>query len=171
MTIINGEHYDTYEQYCEEVLSYMKCQHESFDFGEGEMSMSSEGGEYSMYKFSILGYLNSFYDDYEFSNWWKYQQREEFNRIIESRFDELSDINAKHKLHNKYDRNMNWRSKRVFNAKYRFHTYYHYPYYTKFDEAGNEYLAYSNIPNSRDKGWCKNKRKVNNKKAIKFAEI
>lgn len=158
---INGEYYDSYNDWCEETLKYMQCQKESFDFGEGEMSMSDSGGEHATYKFSILHYLNSISDD-DYASWYKEQFRNKLNAKLEVKFDELSSDKLSQKLHNRYDINMKYRARRTFNAKYKYHEYYRYPYYTKFDENGNEYLVYSNYTNKKDKEWTKNKRKSDN---------
>src|SRR5690606_34550995 len=116
MTIINGEQYDTYEQYCEEVLSYMYCQMESIDFGEGEMTMSSEGGEYAMYKFSILHYLNSLHDD-NYKSWLKKQRIENLYKQLDDEYDVLGNEDLYHRLHNQYDKKMKYRKRRYSMVK------------------------------------------------------
>lgn len=60
----------TYEENCKEFLSYMNCESEEFDFGEGLMEMGYEGGEHGMYRISILNYLNRFYEEE-----WKLEDR------------------------------------------------------------------------------------------------
>lgn len=151
----DNSHCSNYEEYCEEILAYMRCQNESFDFGEGMMSMD-DGGEYGMYKFAILPYLNSFHET-EFSKWWKTQQVKKLHRRIESKFDDLSNKKLNSKLNNNYDRNMKYRSMTAFNAKYNRHKFKDYPYITKFDNNGNEYVTRCNIDRKRDKAWDKKK--------------
>ena len=155
--IYDDSHCDTYEEYCKEILAYMRSQNELFDFGESEMSMS-DGGEYGMYKIAILPYLNSFYET-DFEIRWKAQQTDVLHRRIEARFDELSNENLKRKQSNRYDNNMKWRSKRAYIAKYCYHSHNNYPYIIKSDENSNEYVAYCNIDNKKYKAWDKKKRK------------
>lgn len=108
--IYDDSHCDTYEEYCEEILAYMRCQNESFDFGEGLIGMT-DGGEYGMYKIAILPYLNSFYET-DFEIWRKAKQVDKLHRRIEAGFDELSNDKLNQRLFNKYDRNMKWKRRR-----------------------------------------------------------
>ena len=160
--IINGEHYDSYEDWCEETLKYMQCQKESFDFGNGELTMSESGGEHATYKFSILHYLNSFHEDNEFQKWLKNQRQNEFNLKVESKFNELSDERIVRKLNNRYDINLQHLNKRKDDIRFRRFSGWgwRYPYYLKRDENGTEYVSYINKTEKRHrKNWSSKRRK------------
>lgn len=148
--IINGEYYESYEDWCEETLKYMQCQKESFDFGEGEIVMSETGGEYAMYKFSILYYLNSFHDD-DYILWRKEQFRNKLNAKLEDKFDELSNNNLQQKLDNRYDTKMKYRKKQLKLVKEQFGKRLYVPFYNIKDENGNEYIQYANVNRSGDR--------------------
>lgn len=148
MYIINGQEYESYEDYCEEITAYIWCQSEVFDFGEGEVIMSESGGEHATYKFNILHYLNTF-DNEEYVDWLYKAYKLSSYAKLEHEFDSYYYEKLNKKLHNKYNRNMDWRNKILFNAKYSRHKYIRYPYFTKFDTNGNEYLVHSNIKTKR----------------------
>ena len=159
--IYDDSHCDTYEEYCEEILAYMRCQNESFDFGEGLIGMT-DGGEYGMYKIAILPYLNSFYKGDEIDTWWSARLKDILNKRIEAKFDDLSNENLHQKLHNSYDINMKHR-KRQYNVVKRTMTKRIYPpYYIDEDECGLEYVKSVNRP-SRSKDM---KRKYKRKKQV-----
>lgn len=158
----------TYEENCEEFISYMNCECETFDFGEGLMKM--ETYERGMYKYQVLHYLNSFYyPDSEYEKYFRQIKQDCFDSKMELKFDELSSKQRYDKENNKYHRNMDIISRRLFNCKYS-KSHFRYPYQVKMDEDGNEYLSYKN-DNKRLKGWLKNHRKVIKKKEIKYSSL
>lgn len=157
--IYDNSHCDIYEEFCEEIMAYMRCQDEPFNFGEGLMEMT-DGGEYGMYKIAILHYLNEpYYEKDKFIKKWKAERVDVLHRNIEAKYDDLSNENLKRKQYNRYNTNIKWRKKRAYIAKYKRHSHGNYPYITKFDEDGNEYVTRCNINNKKYKAWDKKKRK------------
>lgn len=159
----------TYEENCEEILSYMQCEDESFDFGEGKMIM--ESSERGMYKCQILPYLNRRWEDSrdtEFNRWWKKKLKSEYESKLERQFDDYVNYKLMNKLNNKYDKKQLHKKQMRKRYESYLNLWYPSPYWLVKDKNGKEYFKQYGIDGAKK---CLKKVSVKKMRNSKYKDL
>lgn len=168
----HGMKYESYEEYAEEILAYMKSGKESFRFGPKSNEMTEEEIEDSKQVTKILRYIKELNEE-DYKHYQKGLEKYIFNLRLKRMHDSwvAGKFGQQGKRLNCHKKNMVFKMKRMKTIKRKEFKGkgYSYPYYIKIDKNGKEYLAYDSKTFKRKaKDWAPNRRKTEKMKHNKY---